>query len=58
MNDPNADPKFMMGKKKTTIQLPQSVAHWISPDRIATQVSDTYQELTQGKPRGEIAAGK
>ncbi len=58
MDDPDADPNFMMGKKKTTIQLPQSVAHWISRDRIATQVSDTYLELTQGKPRGEIAGGK
>lgn len=47
--DPNADPKFPLGNLKTTIQLPSTVEHWISVDRLPRQVSDTYAQLTDKK---------
>ncbi|HUS06243.1 MAG TPA: MBL fold metallo-hydrolase [Bryobacteraceae bacterium] len=46
------------GKKpSTTIELPESVKNWTG-DGLATQVKDTYEEITQGKPHGEIVGGK
>jgi len=44
----------------TSIVLPESVQYWISlqPWKLPTQVQDTYEEITQGKPHGEIAGGK
>jgi glyoxylase-like metal-dependent hydrolase (beta-lactamase superfamily II) len=53
---PNPDGRF--GNLTTNIKLPDSVKHWISEDRLPRQVSDTYEELTQGKPHGEIMGGK
>jgi len=47
--DPNKDPKFMLGNLQTTVQLPASVKHWISSDRLPRQFSDTYAQLTSGK---------
>lgn len=44
-------------KRSVTITLPSSVKNWVGsfhPD----QVSDTFQEITQGKPHGEINGGK
>jgi cyclase len=49
------------GKKledvKTSVQLPDSVKNWVGPS-LATQVQHTYEEITQGKPHGEILGGK
>ncbi len=49
------------GKKlpdfKTSLQLPDSVKHWTGPS-LPAQVQDTYEEITQGKPHGEILGGK
>jgi glyoxylase-like metal-dependent hydrolase (beta-lactamase superfamily II) len=44
----------------TSIQLPASVQYWVSlqPWKLPRQVQDTYEEITQGKPHGEIAGGK
>jgi cyclase len=47
--DPNADPKFLLGNLKTTVQLPAAVRQWISIDRLPRQVSDTYAQLAAGK---------
>ncbi len=41
----------------TTLQLPAGVQHWVG-DFMAAQVKDTYEEVTQGKPHGEILGGK
>ena len=49
------------GKKlpdfKTSLQLPDSVKNWTGPS-LPAQVQDTYEEITQGKPHGEILGGK
>lgn len=49
------------GKKlediKTSLQLPDSVKNWVGPS-LAAQVKDTYEEITQNKPHGEILGGK
>jgi hypothetical protein len=44
----------------TSIQLPESVQYWVSlqPWKLPTQVKDTYEEITQRRPHGEIAGGK
>jgi glyoxylase-like metal-dependent hydrolase (beta-lactamase superfamily II) len=44
----------------TSIALPERVQHWVSlqPWKLPTQVKDTYEELTQHRPHGEIAGGK
>ena len=42
---------------KTSVHLPESVKHWVGPS-LAAQVKDTYEEIAQGKPHGEIAGGK
>jgi glyoxylase-like metal-dependent hydrolase (beta-lactamase superfamily II) len=39
------------------LQLPGGVKHWVG-DFLAAQVKDTYEEVTQGKPHGEILGGK
>jgi hypothetical protein len=33
------------------------VKNWVGPS-LPTQVKDTFEEITQGKPHGEIAGGK
>jgi glyoxylase-like metal-dependent hydrolase (beta-lactamase superfamily II) len=45
---------------KTSITLPDRVQHWVSlqPWKLPTQIKDTYEEITQRKPHGEIAGGK
>jgi glyoxylase-like metal-dependent hydrolase (beta-lactamase superfamily II) len=45
------------GKTVTTVKLPDSVKNWIGPF-LASQVKDTYEEITQNKPHGEIVGGK
>ena len=42
---------------KTTVQLPDNVKHWVGPS-LGLQVKDTFEEISQGKPHGEIAGGK
>jgi len=42
---------------KTSVQLPESVKNWVGPS-LAAQVKDTFEEISQGKPHGEIAGGK
>ena len=43
----------------TSIQLPAGVEHFISLQtwKLPTQVVDIFEEITQGKPHGEIAGG-
>ena len=41
----------------TTITLPDSVKNWVG-EGLAAQVKDTYEELVQRKPHGEILQGK
>src|ERR1700722_10803791 len=49
------------GKKveelKASLQLPDSVKNWVGPS-LQAQVQDAYEEITQGKPHGEILGGK
>jgi cyclase len=42
---------------KTSLQLPDSVKHWVGPS-LPAQVQDAYEEISQGKPHGEILGGK
>jgi len=39
------------------VALPESVKNWVG-DGLGEQVKDTYEEITQGKPHGEISGGK
>src|SRR5216684_4277889 len=41
------------GKQVTTIQLPDSVKKWVGGGLVA-QVKDTYNEITSGKPAGDL----
>jgi hypothetical protein len=36
-----------------SIQLPEAATHWVG-DSFANQVRDVYEEITQGKPRGDL----
>jgi cyclase len=48
------------GKKPADLgklQLPDSVKNWVG-DGLAAQAKDAYEEITQGKPHGEILGGK
>ena len=48
------------GKKPADLaklQLPDSVKNWVG-DGLGTQAKDAYEEITQGKPHGEILGGK
>ncbi len=42
---------------KASLQLPESVKHWVGAS-LPLQVQDAYEEVKQGKPRGEILGGK
>jgi cyclase len=33
----------------------EAVGNWVSPNSLKRQIADTYLEVSQGKPRGEIA---
>jgi hypothetical protein len=37
----------------TSIKLPDSVKNWVGPD-FPQQVTDTYNEITQHKPAGDL----
>jgi glyoxylase-like metal-dependent hydrolase (beta-lactamase superfamily II) len=39
------------------LQLSDGVKNWVGPD-LAKQAKDAYEEITQGKPHGEILGGK
>jgi len=39
------------------LQLPDGVKNWVG-DGLGSQVKDAYEEITQGKPHGEISGGK
>jgi hypothetical protein len=43
--------------KATSIQLPAAVKNWVG-DNFPAQVQLTHEEITQGKPHGEILGGK
>ncbi len=48
------------GKKPAdlaSLQLPASVRNWVG-EGLAEQAKDAYEEITQGKPHGEIVGGK
>ncbi len=48
------------GKKPedlANLQLPDGVKNWVG-DGLKTQAKDAYEEITQGKPHGEILGGK
>jgi cyclase len=48
------------GKKPedlAALQLPDSVKNWVG-DSLKQQTKDAYEEITQGKPHGEIQGGK
>ncbi|MBI3695200.1 MAG: MBL fold metallo-hydrolase [Acidobacteria bacterium] len=40
-----------------SIELPDSVKNWVGPS-LKNQVKDAYEEMTQGKPHGEILGGR
>ncbi len=46
------------GKKledlQTSVKLSAAVEPWVAEHSFQTQIKDTYQEITQGKPRGEL----
>jgi cyclase len=42
---------------KTSVQLPDSVKNWVG-NGLATQVQITFEEISKGKPYGEISGGK
>ena len=39
---------------QASIHLPASVSEWVSDRSIKGQIKDTYDEIKQGKPRGDI----
>ncbi|HYW47130.1 MAG TPA: MBL fold metallo-hydrolase [Bryobacteraceae bacterium] len=47
------------GKKveelQASIQMPASVQTWVAAGSLKTQIKDAYDEITQGKPRGDLA---
>jgi hypothetical protein len=40
-----------------SVNVPDNVKKWVGPS-IKAQIKDTYEEITQGKPHGEIKSGK
>jgi hypothetical protein len=47
------------GKKLEELQagvrLPPAVSTWESERSLKTQIKDAFEEITQGKPRGDLA---
>ena len=41
----------------SNLELPETVKNWSGGEFYGAQVRDAYEELTQGKPRGDIALG-
>jgi len=42
------------GKQVATLRLPDSVKNWVSADSLPDQVKDAYNEVTTGKPAGDL----
>jgi cyclase len=42
------------GKQVAALQLPDSVKNWVSSDALPSQVKDAYNEVTTGKPAGDL----
>jgi cyclase len=40
-----------------SVEVPDTVKKWVGP-AMKAQIKDTYEEITQGKPHGEIKSGK
>jgi glyoxylase-like metal-dependent hydrolase (beta-lactamase superfamily II) len=40
---------------QASVQLPQAVSAWVSERSLKTQIKDAFDEITQGKPRGDLA---
>jgi cyclase len=49
--------KQTLEQMQASLALPDSVKNWVGTP-LKTQISDTYQEITQKKPHGEIVGGK
>jgi len=45
--------KKQNGKEVAAVQLPDSVKNWVG-EALATQVKDAYNEITSGKPAGDL----
>ncbi|HUI53533.1 MAG TPA: MBL fold metallo-hydrolase [Bryobacteraceae bacterium] len=43
-----------MEELQASVNLPVSVSTWVSEASLKRQVQDTYQEIKQGKPRGDV----
>jgi hypothetical protein len=43
-----------MEELQASIKLPESVHNWVSDGSLKGQIRDAYDEIKQGKPRGEI----
>ena len=46
------------GAKTANVELPAAVKNWVGGDTLPAQVQDAFEEITQGKPHGEIVGGK
>jgi cyclase len=46
--------KTSNGKKSAMLRLPDSVKTWVSADSLPDQVKDAYNEVTTGKPAGDL----
>ena len=46
--------KTANGKPVATLHLPDSVNNWVSADSLPDQVKDAYNEVTAGKPAGDL----
>ena len=52
----SAETKMVFGNKvpaSTSITVPDNVKNWVG-DFFATQVKDTYEEISQKKPHGDL----
>jgi cyclase len=39
---------------QASVSLPVAVSDWVSEGSLKTQIKDTYEEIKQGKPRGDL----
>ena len=39
---------------QSSIKLPEAVTPWVSQASLKRQIKDTYDEISQGKPRGDL----
>jgi hypothetical protein len=53
----NIAKKQTLEQMQASLTLPDSVKNWVGPS-LKTQIGDTYQEIAQKKPHGEIVGGK